>query len=63
MLYLFYLFFVVILAAPTHKKFEEKFGGKVFIVFSIKKDNKKEIYNSEVIEEIRTEIERLKRDH
>lgn len=32
----------------THKKFEENFGGKVFIVFSIEKDNKKEIYNSEV---------------
>ncbi len=44
----------------THKQFEEKFGGKVFIVFSIKKDNRKEIYNPEVIEEIRKEIERLK---
>jgi len=43
----------------THKKFEENFGGKVFIVFSIKKD-KKEIYNQEIIEEIRKEIERLK---
>jgi len=32
----------------------------VFIVFSIKKDNKKEIYNPEVIEEIKKEIERLK---
>ncbi len=46
--------------SKTHKKFEEKFGGKVFIIFSIKKDNKKEIYNPEVIEEIRKEIERLK---
>lgn len=44
----------------THKKFEENFGGKVFIVFSIKKDNKKEIYNPEVIEEIKKEIEILK---
>lgn len=43
-----------------HKKFEENFGGKVFIVFSIKKDNKKEIYNPEVIEEIKKEIERLR---
>jgi len=46
--------------ADTHRKFEENFGGKVFIVFSIKKDNKKEIYNTEVIEEIRKEIERIK---
>lgn len=36
--------------------FEEKFGGKVFIVFSL--DG--EIANKEVIEEIREEIERLK---
>ena len=32
----------------------------MFIVFSIKKDNKKEIYDSEVIDDIRREIERLK---
>ncbi len=44
----------------THKNFEEKFGGKVFIIFSIKKGDKKEIYNSEVIEEIKREIEKLK---
>lgn len=31
-------------------------------MFSIKKDNKKEIYNPEVIEEIRKEIERLKKE-
>ena len=49
------------MAWQAHKKFEENFGGKVFIVFSIKKDNKKEIYSSEVIEDIRKEIERLKR--
>ncbi|MDD2595536.1 MAG: MjaI family restriction endonuclease [Bacteroidales bacterium] len=36
--------------------FEEKFGGKVFIVFSL--DG--EIANKEVIEDIRKEIERLK---
>ena len=47
----------------THKKFEEKFGGKVFIVFSIKKDKKKEIYNQEVIEEIRKEIDRLQKNN
>ena len=48
--------------AKTHKKFEKKFGGRVFIVFSIKKDNKKEIYNPKIIEEIRKEIERLKKE-
>jgi hypothetical protein len=35
--------------------FEEKFGGKVFVVFSL--DG--EIANKAVIEEIKTEIERL----
>ena len=44
----------------THRKFEEKFGGKVFIIFSIKKGNKKEIYNPEIIASIRKEIERIK---
>jgi len=47
----------------THKEFEEKFGGKVFIVFFIEKDNKKEIYNTDVVEEIKREIERLKKGH
>lgn len=46
--------------SETHKKFERKYGGKVFIIFSVKKDNKKEIYNREVIEEIKKEINRLK---
>lgn len=43
----------------THKKFTEKYGGKVFYIISIKKDKRKEIYNKEVIEEIKMEIERL----
>ncbi len=46
----------------THKKFEKDFGGKVFTIFSIKKDNKKEIYNPEIIDEIKKEIEKLKRE-
>lgn len=37
--------------------FTEKFGGKVFIVFSLDK----EIANKEVVEEITKEIERLKK--
>lgn len=40
--------------------FEEKYGGKVFVVFSSKVGNKKEIQNKEVIEEIKQEIIRLK---
>ncbi len=45
----------------SHRKFEEKFGGKVFVIFSIKKGDKKEIYNPEVIDEIKREIEKLKK--
>ncbi len=44
----------------SHKKFTERYGGKVFYVFSIKKENKKEIFNKEVISEIREEIKRLR---
>jgi hypothetical protein len=43
----------------THKKFENEFGGKVFYIFSSKESGKKVIMNREVIEEIRTEINRL----
>lgn len=41
----------------THSKFQKKFGGRVITVFSVKKV----IHNPEVIEEIRKEIERLKK--
>jgi len=43
----------------THDKFSEKYGGKVFYIISIKDGNKKIIHNTEVIEEIRKEIEQL----
>jgi hypothetical protein len=43
----------------THAKFEQKFGGKVFTVFSAKMGGKKVILNQEVIEQIRQEIRRL----
>src|SRR3989338_5215577 len=43
------------------KKFEKKYGGKVFIVFSSKNNDKKVVKNIEVLEEIKKEIERLKR--
>jgi len=45
----------------THKNFTEQYGGKVFYVISIKEGNKKIIHNKEVIDEIKKEIERLKR--
>ncbi len=45
----------------THNKFEREKGGKVFIIFSVKKEGKKIIYNPEVINEIKKEIERLMR--
>jgi peptide subunit release factor RF-3 len=51
--------------SKTHDKFQRDKGGKVFIIFSIKKDDKKSIFNADVIDEIKKEIERLKQysDH
>jgi len=43
----------------THKAFGEKFGGKVFYVYSAKTGEKKEICNPEVIGETEAEIKRL----
>lgn len=45
----------------NHEKFRNRFGGQVFFVYSIKSGKKKKIYNSEVIEEIKKEINRLKK--
>lgn len=45
----------------THKKWTAKYGGKVFYVISVKEGDKKNIYNTEVIDEIKQEIERLKK--
>lgn len=47
----------------THDKFERDKGGKVFIVFSIKKDDKKTIYNPDIVGQIKREIERLRGSH
>ena len=44
----------------THLKFTEKYGGKVFYIYSTKIGEKKEIQNKEVLDEIAAEIERLK---
>lgn len=47
----------------NHKKFFDKFGGRVFFIYSVKSGgNKKKIFNVEVIDEIQKEIERLKKD-
>lgn len=45
----------------THLKFQKKFGGQVFIVFSVKVGEKKKIKNTEVIDEIKDEIEKLQK--
>jgi hypothetical protein len=47
------------IAKETHKKFSEKYGGKVFYVLSVEKGGKKTIHNTEVIEEIKREIQKL----
>lgn len=46
--------------ASTHKKFMEKYGGRVFYIISIKEGGKKKIHNMEVIPEIEGEIKRLR---
>ena len=46
--------------ANNHKRFEQDFGGKVFFVYSVKgTGKKKQIYNIEVVDEIKAEIQRL----
>jgi hypothetical protein len=45
----------------THQKFTEVFDGKVFYLFSAKVGDKKEIQNIEVVEDIKSEIERLEK--
>ncbi len=45
----------------SFQDFEDKYGGKVFVIFSIRAGDKKVINNKEIIDEIRAEIERLKK--
>jgi len=47
--------------SASFTEFEEKFGGKVFIVFSSRDRSEKVIRNIDIIEEIKSEIERLKK--
>jgi len=46
--------------AATYVNFKRDFGGNVFYVFSAKEGKTKRIVNSEVVDQIRCEIERLK---
>jgi len=43
----------------THQRFTEKFGGKVFYIYSYKSGEKKEIYNKGVIDEIKAGMSTL----
>lgn len=45
--------------AATHRIFENRYGGKVFYIISVKEGKNKVIQNKEVIDEIRREIEHL----
>lgn len=43
----------------SFQDFEEKFGGKVFVIFSARTGNKKDIVNKNILDYIRKEIDRL----
>ena len=44
----------------SHEAFKDKFGGRVFFIYSVKEGKKKIIYNTEVIPAIQDEMSRLK---
>ena len=46
--------------SASFQDFQEKYGGKVFVIFSIRTGDKKVIKNKEIVDEIKAEIERLK---
>ena len=46
--------------ANSFQAFEDKFSGKVFVIFSTRSGDKKTIVNKEIIDDIKREIERLK---
>ncbi len=46
--------------AATHEKFAQKFGGKVFVVFSVREGRARKIANPEVVDAIKDEIRRLR---
>ena len=46
--------------SASFQNFEKKYGGKVFIIFSTRAGNKKDIVNKDIIKDIANEIHRLK---
>ena len=44
----------------THSRFKQKYGGSVFMVFSVRSGKKKVIRNMDVVDAIRSEMESLK---
>jgi len=46
--------------SASFQNFEKKYGGKVFIIFSTRVGNKKDIVNKDIIKDIANEIHRLK---
>ncbi len=46
--------------AATHEKFAQKFGGKVFVVFSVREGRARKIANPEVVAALKEEIRRLR---
>ncbi len=46
--------------AENHEQFRKRFGGRVHVVISVKDGQRKIIANSEVIDQIRADIERLR---
>jgi len=46
--------------SASFQDFEKKYGGKVFIIFSTRVGNKKDIVNKDIIKDIANEILRLK---
>ncbi|BAU23857.1 hypothetical protein THC_1492 [Caldimicrobium thiodismutans] len=47
--------------SKSHKKFEGKFGGKVFVIFSIKEGKNKKIFNKDIVNEMKKEVQRLEK--
>ena len=45
--------------AESHRRFTKKFGGKVFVVFSVREGRQKRIANPDVFDAIRVEMQRL----
>ena len=46
----------------THERFTDRFGGQVFLIFSVTEGKQKRIANPETIEDIRNEVVRLRRE-